>query len=165
VNDLAFLDHAAERVSLPSTYIAARIALAKCDRVDECLTYSSQAAALEAYAHQSRDTALMDFATRIQARAVRRLGELLKEIPIGGRIAAANASGLSRLQRNQASSIAQIAPKTFEQLVESKAPPKVYKLADIGRKRRPGTGMPTNHNSRVHKNCPTCTCSESEIDE
>ncbi len=107
----------------------------------------------------------MDFATRIQARAVRRLGELLKEIPIGGRIAAANAANLSRLQRNQAASIAQIAPRKFEQLVESKAPPKVYKLADIGRKRRASTCTPANHSKRVHQNCATCTCHELEFQE
>ena len=66
-------------VILPPTYIAARIALAKCDRVDECQEWASKATALSSYAKQAKDDALQVLADRIRARAVRRCGELLQQ--------------------------------------------------------------------------------------
>jgi hypothetical protein len=53
--------------------------LAECGKVDECKDWADKAAALGSYAKQSGDKSLFNLATRIQARAIRRCGELLKE--------------------------------------------------------------------------------------
>jgi len=65
--------------SLPANYEAAKKALAECARVDECKEWSDKSTAIHTYAKQVGDTSLMDFAAKIRARAVRRLGELLQE--------------------------------------------------------------------------------------
>ncbi|MGW8134157.1 hypothetical protein ACWGNZ_00765 [Sphingomonas zeae] len=65
---------------LPAAYEAARTALANCASVDECQTWASKAAALASYARQADDETLQKHALRIQSRAVRRCGELLKEL-------------------------------------------------------------------------------------
>src|SRR5579862_3272989 len=62
-------------------YEAARQALTECSRVDECKDWSDRAAALAAYAKQAKDGTLHNLALRIQARAQRRMDELLKTIP------------------------------------------------------------------------------------
>lgn len=137
---------------LPANYERAKQALAECERIDECQEWANKAAAIAAYARMSKDDNLVILAQRIQARAIRRCGELLKSIPPsreGNRTAAANAAGLTRLQRNQATQIAQISSKDFERLVEEKAP-KIYQLAAIGRVSRGGGTKPEI------KCCPTC---------
>src|SRR6185437_11625915 len=101
-------------------YEAARQALAECSRVDECKDWSDKAAALAAYAKQANDSTLHNLALRIQQRAQRRMGELLKQFPeqrggdrgnsaTGGRppvgktrTQAAEAAGLSEHQRKTA---------------------------------------------------------------
>lgn len=65
---------------LPQTYEAARAALEKCVRIDECAEYADKAKALAVYALQSKDESLYKMAIRIRARAIRRTGELLREI-------------------------------------------------------------------------------------
>jgi hypothetical protein len=69
---------------LPGSYEAAKRALAECERLDECKDWADKAAALSSYARQADDTALQDYAQRIGLRAVRRLGELLKEYDARG---------------------------------------------------------------------------------
>ncbi len=54
-------------------------ALASCERIDECKTWANKAEALASYAKMADDDSLRLLADRIQARAVRRMGELLKE--------------------------------------------------------------------------------------
>jgi len=66
---------------LPVSYERAREALAKCSRVDECAEWAAKAEAIASYARQADDDTLMNTAQRIKARAIRRCGELLKEIP------------------------------------------------------------------------------------
>lgn len=146
VHDLATVPDTGALVVLPPTYIAARIALAKCDRIDECQRWANQATAMQSYAQQAQDETLSALANRIRARAVRRCGELLKLIPAnpGGhgcdirisRHAVAKDAGLTRLQRIQAIQVANIPTKKFEAIVESDQPPKIYKLAAIGRRAR-----------------------------
>lgn len=70
---------------LPETYEAARKALAECSRIDECQDWADKAAALASYAKQADDDSLHKMALRIQARAVRRAGQLLKEFDGRGR--------------------------------------------------------------------------------
>src|SRR5262249_53873477 len=72
---------------LPASYERAKQALAECESVDECKTWSDKAAALAAYGRMQGDTELEKQASRIRAHAARRAGELLLEIPgeTGGR--------------------------------------------------------------------------------
>jgi hypothetical protein len=65
------------------TYQVARKAISKCSKIDESKSWSDKAAALVSYARQARDHTLRIMAGRIQARTVRRCGELLKEVTAG----------------------------------------------------------------------------------
>ena len=65
---------------IPQTYAAAKKALEQCSRVDECKDWGDKAEALSSYARQADDRALRQLADQIQARAIRRCGELLREI-------------------------------------------------------------------------------------
>ena len=51
---------------LPQTYELAKVALANCNKVDECKSWSDKAAAIAAYARMADDSTLHDFATRHQ---------------------------------------------------------------------------------------------------
>ncbi len=66
-------------VRLPGAYVNAKRALTECSRLDECQDWADQAAALASYAKQANDDTLHKMAVRIQARAIRRCGELLKQ--------------------------------------------------------------------------------------
>jgi len=48
--------------------------------MDECKSWADKAEALSSYAKQANDNTLHRLADRIQARAIRREGELLEEI-------------------------------------------------------------------------------------
>jgi len=93
---------------------------------------------------------------RIQARAIRRCGELLREIPkqLGGgdnrpttrrdappsaspRQQAARSAGLSRDQAKQAIRVANIPAHDFEEAVEADEPATVTELADRGKRPAP----------------------------
>ena len=71
-----------KKASLPVNYEAAKTALAECTRLDECKEWADKAAALASYAKQSEDEGMFNMATRIRARAVKRCGDLLKEIEV-----------------------------------------------------------------------------------
>ena len=68
---------------LPVAYEEAKSQLAKCATVDECKDWADKAAALASYAKQSQDESLENMAKRIRARAIKRCGELLREIEPG----------------------------------------------------------------------------------
>jgi hypothetical protein len=70
----------AANARLPQVYEDAKTALANCVRIDECQSWADKAAALASYAKQANDEELMRQATRIRDRAIRRCGELLKQI-------------------------------------------------------------------------------------
>lgn len=154
-------------VGFPATYLEARNALARCELVDECKEMADKAAAIEVYARQSKDDSLVIMAQRIQARAIRRMGELLGEIePRHGvksgptRTATARAAGVSAFKQATAMQVAAIPSEQFEKLVEAERPTRVAKLAAIGTKK--GTRH-ADRITRVHRNCPTCTCREPEF--
>src|SRR5688500_15318933 len=69
--------------NLHELYATAKGTLAECSRIDECQTWANKAEVMATYAKQSRDDTLRKMADRIQARAIRRCGELLKEIMPG----------------------------------------------------------------------------------
>jgi hypothetical protein len=137
---------------LPATYEAAHKAVAKCSRIDECKSWSDKAAALASYARQAKDHSLRVMAERIQARAVRRCGELLKQVPSGQgsknqygelrdgnvtRQEAARDAGLSERQKVTAMRVANVAGPVFEAMIESDSPPTVTQLAELGRDAHP----------------------------
>lgn len=135
---------------LPASYQAAQKALAECSRVDECKDWSDKAQALASYARQAKDSTLHNLALRIQARAQRRMGELLKlipqnpggrppELPAGGhppagetRAQVARDAGLSEHQRKTALRVASVPDAEFQSRVESPIPPTVTALARLG---------------------------------
>ena len=134
---------------LPETYERAKTALSECSSLDECKDWSDKAQALASYARQSKDDSLRKMAERIQARAIRRAGEILKQIePATGahlksdgadtlsRKQAADDAGLSERQRNNALRVASIDTEEFAAMVESDNPPTVTKLAEIGTKKQ-----------------------------
>jgi hypothetical protein len=140
---------AVQTAQLPGRYEAAKVALRECARIDECKDWRDKALAMASYARQAQDETLMKLAVRIQARASRRSGELMKlfqrqgartELSEGSdtklltQRQAAVEAGISKSQEVQARRIAEIPEEEFEALVESDDPPTLSKLAEIGRK-------------------------------
>lgn len=138
---------------LPQTYANAKTALYNCVSIDECQSWADKAAALASYAKQSQDDELMKMATRIRDRAIRRAGELLKQIepnkggrpsetregahPSFSRSGAASEAGLSSHQAKQAIRVANVPEDQFNKLVDGPTPPTVTALAEIGTKAAP----------------------------
>lgn len=132
---------------LPARYEAARTAIAECVDLEELKALSDRQAALTSYARLAQDTTLHNLALRIQQRAQRRMGEILKSIPRGDEATrfgqagggqpvtrgqmAANA-GISDRQRKTALRIASVPEAEFEARVESASPPTVTELARLG---------------------------------
>lgn len=129
----ASLPHVSE-ARLPDVYQEAQQALSQCARIDECQQWADKAEALASYARQADDDTLRKLADRIQARAIRRCGELLKQIEPGqgardgkrqdgavppNRKTAATEAGLSERQRKTALRVASVPPSDFERQVES----------------------------------------------
>ena len=143
----------AAQARLPRTYEAARVALAECQGLDECKDWADKAAALASYARQAEDDQLERMAQRIRARAIRRAGELLKQIEPGQgardgkrgecdhtpftREDAARDAGMSKHQQVQATRIASVPERDFEEQVESDKPPTLSALAQQGIKPKP----------------------------
>jgi len=135
---------------LPAVYEAAKNALAECSRIDECMEWANKAAALASYAKQAGDEEMEKMARRIRGRAIRRCGELLKQIePASGkrtdlqpsdgtdtRSGAAREAGLSERQKVTALRVANVPAAEFERAIESDRPT-IGGIADIGRKPAP----------------------------
>lgn len=136
---------------LPASYEQAKIALASCERIDECWEWANKAEALASYAKMADDDSLRRLADRIQARAVRRMGELLKEFdgrggdqtksigtgtfgPNRGEVAAS--AGISRRQQVTAVRVANVPAEQFDAAIESDNPATVTALAEMGTKVR-----------------------------
>ena len=136
---------------LPATYEQAKAALSNCARIDECKDWADKAAALASYAKQADDDEMMKMAVRVRDRAIRRAGELLKQVepqpgkrtdvePSGGaptRLKAARDAGMSRDQMHTALRVANVPEADFERQVESRNPPTVSKLGEQGKKAAP----------------------------
>ena len=137
--------------SLPATYQSAKTALTDCAEIDECKNWSDKAMALAAYARMADDDELQNMCRRIQSRAVRRCGELLKQHSAPGRRTdiqpsevdhgrsqheAARAAGMSEHQELTAVRVANIPEDEFEEAVESDNPPTVTALAQQGKASR-----------------------------
>jgi hypothetical protein len=145
---------------LPDTYEQAKIALASCERIDECNTWANEAEALASYAKMADDDSLRIMADRIQARAVNRMGELLKEhdgrgdhrksggTPTSSRREVAEQAGISKDQQVQAVRVANVPRDQFEAAVEGDNPPTVTALAEMGKKVR--TVLPEDFKRATH---------------
>lgn len=144
------IDIAAAR--LPVAYEQAKVALASCASIDECQDWANKAEALATYAKMADDDTLHIFADRIQARAVRRMGELLKEYTLPHELRYSHAlrtgtlpsqksvaaeAGISKHQLRQAVSVATVPADQFEAAIESDKPPTVTALAEMGKQSRP----------------------------
>jgi hypothetical protein len=146
-------------VKLPATYDAAKQAITKLERVDECAKWADTAAALRAYAYQMKDRTLEVKAIRIRDRAVRQGGILLeKQKGKAGRRrknegtrapslkSAAAEAGIPPMQARDMSRVARVDGESFERQVESAKPPSVKELAvrepNQDRKRSAGSVTP-----------------------
>jgi hypothetical protein len=138
--------------ALPATYERAKSALAACNQIDECKDWADKAAALASYAKQADDDSLQKLALRIQARAIRRCGELLQTFQSPGartdkpsgdaptrltQRQAADAAGLSKDQEVTAVRVANVPAADFEAALEGDDPPTVTHLAELGTKSQP----------------------------
>lgn len=136
---------------LPVRYERARTEIAAAASLDECAEWTSKASALASYARQAKDDSLLAAATRIKARAIRRSGELLREIPAkpgyqkngagappqrSDRAQAAKDAGLSRDQATQAVRVAKVPATEFEEAIEADEPPSIDELAERGTKKK-----------------------------
>lgn len=142
-----------QEARLPAVYEAAKNALAECSAVDECVDWADKAEALASYARQIKDDELEANARRIKARAIRRCGELLRDIEAanganqnigeGGhpkvrtRTDAARDAGLSDWQRKQSLRVANVPDEDFENEVEADRPATVTGLAERGTQTKP----------------------------
>jgi hypothetical protein len=119
-------------------------------RIDECQEWADKAAALSSYAKQADDETLHRYAERIKARAIRRCGELLKQVQPaknqhaydGGGISrskAATDAGLSERQKVTALRVASVPLDEFASAVESDSPPTITELAERGTAKLRGT--------------------------
>jgi hypothetical protein len=136
---------------LPGAYTLAKRALAECGKIDECKGWADKVAALASYAKQSKDESLFKAAVRIQARAIRRCGELLKEFEAKNQYdanardgdgpctikKAGTKAGLSERQQKTATRVANVPKEEFEAQVESDSPPTVTALAEQGTRKLP----------------------------
>ncbi len=143
-----------ESANLPAVYEAARNALSDCSRIDECKDWANKMEAMASYAKQAGDDSLRQMCDRIQARAIRRCGELLREISPnkGGRPSeetragarpglveartrkkAADDAGLSSHQAKTALRVANVPREDFDAAVETEKPATVTQLADMGK--------------------------------
>lgn len=148
MNQIAPISHA----RIPQTYANAKSALYTCASIDECQEWADKAAALASYAKQAEDEELMRMAIRIRDRAVRRAGELLKQIEpaknqhdasarVGSgpssRKGAGEDAGMSDRQIKTAIRVANVPADEFERQVESDQPPTLTALAKQGTKPAP----------------------------
>lgn len=147
---------------LPATYEQAKIALSECNRIDECQDWANKAEALASYAKMADDDTLRSMADRIQARAVRRMGELLKQFDGRGgdrsktdgadssaptQKQAAQSAGISERQQVTAVRVANVPVEKFEAAVEAPKPATVTKLAEMGKQVR---AMPEGFKQATH---------------
>lgn len=141
----------AANVILPAVYERVIQALAACESLDECLKWEDRAAAAASYHRQWEDPTIFNAARRIQARASRRCGELLKAFENRGgkgvperrdggdttlapvsQHEAAEQAGMSKRQEVTAVRVANVPEEAFKAAVESEHPASVTKLAKMG---------------------------------
>ena len=148
--------------TLPQTYQNAILALSECNKVDECKQWKDKAAAVASYAKQTNDETMMKLAKRIQVRAYRRMGQLLKQFDGRGgdgsnqynkgakrmpdqpfsktQKEVAQNAGISKEQTKTAVNLANIPHDEFEKEVEKGNMPSITELRERG-KNKINTGL------------------------
>lgn len=138
---------------MPVVYQNAKQALITCTKLDECKDWADKMSALSSYAKQADNPELEILAKKIRAHAMKRCGELLKELDARGgdhksenfkkgdaspfdltRMTAGKNAHMSSDQVKDAVRIANIPDELFNELIESDAPPTVTQLAELGKK-------------------------------
>lgn len=129
------------------SYEVARKALEACDNYDECQDWADKSIAMQAYAKQVNDREMRYMATRIHARAKRRLGELLLSAcpkkpgkTKRGQFSESLASvcrriGISKVQMYACINIARVDKPVFEEVVERPKPMPSTKISKLGLQR------------------------------
>ena len=104
----------------PQNYLRARTAILECQSVDEVATWANKSAAMACYARQLQDRAMLDAANRIHARALERIGELLKQVQGTNTEKAkfAQSHGVSGTKFRQAIAIADIPQVARDRMIE-----------------------------------------------
>ncbi len=122
---------------LPSNYEHAIAALKECVLMDEVKEWANRMAAIASYARQSKDKSLEQMAARIRLRAMRRLGELLAELPTRSpgvnsipneRKRAAERIGMAPAEAARVVRIATIPQPMFEERIEKSPVPTITQL-------------------------------------
>lgn len=135
---------------MPEAYNRAVIALQECNQIDECKEWADKMSALASYWKQANDETMWKLAKRIQARAYRRAGELLKQFDASGKRTdlqpgtlegtklsqseIAQQNGFSKKQQVTAVRLANVPDEQFDAQVESDNPPTITKLAEQGKR-------------------------------
>lgn len=154
------------KAALPQVYSNAITALQQCNNVDECKEWSDKMAALASYWKQANDETMYKLAKRIQARAYRRAGELLKQFDASGKRTdieptevndgrlsqrqVAEDAGLSEHQQLTAVRLANVPKDKFEAQVESDNPPTITSLAEQGKRSILSSPKPEGFAKAIH---------------
>lgn len=141
------------RAKLPPSYEAAKMALVKCEKLDECKTWADKMKALASYAKQSKDRTLEIAAEKIRARAIQRAGSIIDSLPkakppgkkkkagtgpyLSPRHQAVEDAGMSPREAKTAVRVARVPEEEFAEAVENDDPATVEELAEMGTKKRP----------------------------
>jgi hypothetical protein len=111
-----------ERAQLPALYVAARKALAACDKIDECKDIADKHSAIAHYAKQIKDKSLLYHAERIYLRALTRIGELLVDLPSKERAAVAKNYGVAAGDASHAIRMASLPKKALDKFIDKEVP-------------------------------------------
>jgi hypothetical protein len=146
---------AVETARLPVSYEQAKAALQRAQSIDECKDWADKAQAIASYARQAGDVTLQETAQRIRDRAIKRVGELLREIKAsqgkrtdlqlgspGGPMSLtrgqiAESAGLTPKQQKTALRVAAVPDDEFDAAVDRPGPATVKELARMGTKPAP----------------------------
>ena len=156
-NTMQIIDEIKSReVAIPVTYQKAIVAIQECNKIDEAKEWTDKMSALALYYKQSKDETLIKYAKRIQYRAKRRMGELLKQFnnrgyykgnqhtgnvgerglepPSSNSVnSVASSIGLSSDQTKEAVRFANVPKHKFEEIIESDNIPTQKEVAELGK--------------------------------
>jgi hypothetical protein len=134
-------------VQLTPMYEEAKRSIVALVRVDEVKEIADKHTAIAHYAKQIKDNSLLYYAERVYARALKRIGELMEELPFKERNDTGKAHGLSLGDAQHAINIAALPAKVFERFVEQTPPLSKNKLSLEGNRLR----FPEKHSHGYNK--------------